>query len=183
MNTKTAFLFTILTLVVHIINISAQSKPTLSSNIGATIVETLTFSETASMNFGTNSRTSQEGGTVILATSSNTRTYTGGLASGGTTNQEASNAAFKVSGSSLSSYALILPTSVTLTHTSIGKGINTMDVTAMRARFNGADSDDTTSSIASNGTDSFTLGATLNVQENQILGQYAGTYNISVNYN
>ena len=183
MNTKTAFLFTILTLVVHIINISAQSKPTLTVNASATIVEAITLSETTSMNFGTNSQINHKGGTVILATNSNTRTYTGGLASGGTSNQEATNATFEVSGASTSSYALILPESVTLTHTSIDTGINTMDVTAIKARFNSADSDAITSSIASNDTDSFTLGATLNVQENQTFGAYSGTYKISVNYN
>jgi hypothetical protein len=183
MNTKTAFLFTILTLVVHIINISAQSKPTLTVNASATIVEVITLSETTPMNFGTNSQTNHKGGTVILATNSNTRTYTGGLASGGTSNQKATNATFKVSGSSLSSYALILPESITLKHTSIGEGINTMNVTAIKASFNGSDSDATTSSIAANETDSFTLGATLNVQENQAFGVYSGTYNVSVNYN
>ena len=187
MNTKTAFLFTILTLVVHIINISAQSKPTLTVNASATIVEALTLSETTSMNFGTNSQTNHNGGTVILATNSNTRTYTGGLASGGTSNQEATNAKFEVSGASLASYNLALPESVTLTHTSIDTGINTMEITAIKASFNGkasdASSSSSSSSVASNGTDSFTLGATLNVQENQTFGAYSGTYKISVNYN
>ena len=183
MNTKTAFLFTILTLVVHIINISAQSKPTLTVNASATIVEALTLSETTSMNFGTTSQTNHEGGTIILETNSNKRTYTGGLASSGTTNQEATNATFEVSGLSHATYTLILPAAITIEHTSIDTGINTMEITAIKARFNGADADAITSSIASNGTDSFTLGATLNVQENQVFGLYSGTYSVSVDYN
>ena len=183
MNVKTASLLTFLTFIGHIICISAQSEPTLSSNVGATIIEAITLSETASMHFGTNSQINHAKGTVILATDSNARTYTGGLASGGTTNQKATNAIFEVSGASLATYALTLPKSITLKHTSIGEGINTMDVTAIKARFNGADTDATTSTISEKGTDSFALGATLNVQENQIFGQYAATYNVSVDYN
>ena len=183
MNIKTAFLFTILTLVVHIIRISAQSTPTLNTLASATIVEVITLSETTSMNFGTTLQTNHEGGTIILETNSNKRTYTGGLASGGTTNQEATNATFEVSGLSHANYTLILPAAITIEHTSIDTGINTMEITAIKARFNGADADATTNSIASNGTDSFTLGATLNVQENQVFGLYSGTYSVSVDYN
>ena len=183
MKTKAATLFTILAMIGHIINISAQSVPTLRSNVSATIVEAITLSETASMNFGTNVLTTTEGGTVVLNSSSNTRAYTGGLASGGPETQDATNATFEVRGSSLATYALTLPSAITLTHTSIGTGINTMDVTSMKARFNAAGADAVTSKIASDGTDSFTLGATLTVQEDQVLGQYHGTYQVSVNYN
>lgn len=183
MNIKVATLLTTLAMIGHIINVSAQSMPTFSVNASAKIVEAMTLSETTSMNFGTNSQTNNEEGTVILATNSNTRTYSGGLAGGGTTVENATNATFEVSGSSLATYALILPKVVTLTHTSIDDGINTMDVTAIKARFNGADSDATTSNIAQDGKDSFTLGATLNVQKNQVFGQYSGTYEVSVNYN
>ena len=183
MNIKATTLSTILALIGHIINISAQSIPTLRVNVGATIIEATTLSETTPMNFGTNSQINNEGGTIILASNTNTRTYTGGLASGGTTSQDATNPIFKVSGSSLATYAITLPAVVTITHTSIDNGINTMDITAIKARFNGADADAITSIIASNGTDSFTLGATLNVQENQVFGQYSGTYNVSVDYN
>jgi heptaprenylglyceryl phosphate synthase len=58
-----------------------------------------------------------------------------------------------------------------------------MGITEMKARFNGEDADATTSTLAANGTDSFTLGGTLNVQENQIGGQYSGTFQVSVDYN
>jgi hypothetical protein len=58
-----------------------------------------------------------------------------------------------------------------------------MEITAMKARFNDAASDSVTSTISSEGTDSFSLGATLTVQENQILGQYSGQYEVSVDYN
>lgn len=58
-----------------------------------------------------------------------------------------------------------------------------MVVTSIKARFNEAESDSVTSSINSNGTDRFTLGGTLNVQENQISGKYSGQYEVCVNYN
>ena len=183
MNIKASLLLTILAIIGHIVSVSAQSAPTINSTASAQLIEAITLSETNSLNFGTTVLKSTEGGTVVLNSNSNTRNYTGGLASGGPENQDATNATFEVSGSSLATYTVTLPAAITLTHTSIDSGIHTMDVTAMKARFNDAESDSLTSTIASDGTDSFSLGATLTVQKNQILGQYSGQYEVSVDYN
>ena len=183
MNIKASLLLTILAIIGHIFSISAQAAPTINATASAQLIEAITLSETTSLNFGTTVLKSTEGGTVVLSSNSNTRNYTGGLAGGGPENQNATNATFEVSGASLATYSVTLPAVITLTHTSIDSGINTMNVTSMKARFNDAESDSLTSTIASEGKDSFSLGATLTVQENQIFGQYSGQYEVSVDYN
>ena len=183
MHIKASLLLTILAIIGHIVSVRAQSAPTINSTASAQLIEAITLSETTSLNFGTTVLKSTAGGTVVLSSNSNTRNYTGGLAGGGPENQNATNATFEVSGASLATYSVTLPAVITLTHTSIDSGINTMNVTSMKARFNDAESDSLTSTIASEGTDSFSLGATLTVQENQIFGQYSGQYEVSVDYN
>ena len=183
MNIKASLLLTILAIMGHIVSVRAQSSEMKVVSVSAEIVEVITISQTTSLNFGTNIKTTNEGGTVILASNSNTRNYTGGLTNSGPISQNATNATFEISGASLATYAVTLPAVITLTHTTIDSGIHTMDVTSMKARFNEAESDSLTSTIASDGTDSFTLGATLTVQENQIIGQYSGQYEVSVDYN
>ena len=183
MDIKASFLLTILAIIGHIVSVRAQSAPTINSTASAQLIEAITLSETTSLNFGTIVLKSTEGGTVVLSSNSNTRNYTGGLTGGGPGNQNATNATFEVNGASLATYAVTLPAAITLTHTSTETGINTMEITAMKARFNDAESDSLTSTIASEGKDSFSLGATLTVQENQIFGQYSGQYEVSVDYN
>jgi len=183
MNTKTTTLLTILALLVHIMNISAQSKPTLNIRVSAKIINRTAISAKTAMNFGTNLETNTTRGTVILDSNSSARNYADGLTGLKTKTQNTTNAAFEITGSSLVTYAITLPASITLTHTSIDNGTNTMDVTAIKTRFNGADSDDTASTFSENGTDSFTLGGKLNIEENQVIGNYSGSYIVSVDYN
>jgi hypothetical protein len=183
MHIKASFLLTTLAIIGQIVSVSAQSSQSISVQASAEIIEAMTLSQTNKLNFGTIALKSTAGGTVVLSSNSNTRNYTGGLAGGGPENQNATNATFEVSGASLAAYTVTLPAAITLTHTSTETGINTMEITAMKARFNDAASDSVTSTISSEGTDSFSLGATLTVQENQILGQYSGQYEVSVNYN
>ena len=183
MHIKASFLLTTLAIIGQIVSVSAQSSQSISVQASAEIIEAMTLSQTNKLNFGTIALKSTEGGTVVLSSNSNTRNYTGGLAGGGPENQNATNATFEVSGASLATYTVTLPAAITLTHTSTETGINTMEITAMKARFNDAASDSVTSTISSEGTDSFSLGATLTLQENQIFGQYSGQYEVTVNYN
>jgi hypothetical protein len=183
MNIKTSTLLTILALTMAVFCINAQSAPTITSTASVQIIEAITLSETSALNFGTIVLNSTAGGTVVLNSNSNTRKYTGSLNSGGPKNQDATNATFQVSGSSLTAYSITLPAVITVAHASTDTGISTMEITSMKARFNGKASDSIKSTIASDGTDSFTLGATLTVQENQILGRYLGEYIVTVDYN
>lgn len=163
-------------------NLMAQTSATETTNAGAVLIVAMTLTETSPLHFGSNVLTTSAGGTVVLPSNSTTRTYTGGVATSAAT-PVATNAAYDVTGTALETYALTLPTTTTVTHTTVGSGVNTMTITLMKARFNGAVADAVTSSLDSDGTDSFTLGGTLNVGANQVGGIYAGTFDVSVDYN
>ena len=160
----------------------AQTSDTEGANAGAVLLTALTVSKTADMHFGSSVLLDATGGTVVLPSNSTTRTFTGQVATSAAT-PVAANAAYNVTGTGLETYALTLPTTTTVTHPSVSAGVYTMDITLMKARFNGAGSDAVTSTLASDGTDSFTLGGTLTVQASQVGGIYAGTFNVTVEYN
>jgi hypothetical protein len=180
---KTNTLFVLFIITTFSIHVTAQSVGTVNATgANATLLVAMSLSEEAPLNFGSSLLANTAGGTVILPSNSATRGYTGGVANSAAT-PVPTIAAYTVHGTALETYVLVLPSLTTVSHTSISSGINTMGITEMKARFNGEDADATTSTLAANGTDSFTLGGTLNVQENQIGGQYSGTFQVSVDYN
>jgi hypothetical protein len=179
---KKITLFTMVVVACFAVKISAQSEATVSSTASASLLVAMSLSETSPLNFGSSLLTSTAGGTIVLHSNSTNRDYTGGVATSAAT-PAPSTAAFNVVGTGLETYAIVLPSLITVWHTSITTGVHTMDINSMTARFNGAVNNTTTSTLESNGTDSFTLGATLNVQEDQIGGQYSGTFQVSVDYN
>ncbi len=175
---------TIVMIVAFSASLMAQtSSATENTAAGAVLITAMGISETAPMHFGSNLLVDATGGTVVLPSNSTTRSYgsAGVVASSAT--PVATNAAYSVTGTGLETYAITLPTTTTVTHTSVSSGTYTMDITLMTARFNGAGSDAITSTLASDGTDSFTLGGTLTVQSAQVGGIYAGTFDVSVDYN
>ncbi|MFA5297516.1 MAG: DUF4402 domain-containing protein [Lutibacter sp.] len=160
----------------------AQTLDTETANAGAVLIQAMTLTKTVDLHFGSNVLTTAAGGTVVLPSNSTTREYTGGVATSPAT-PVATNAAFDVTGTGLETYAVVLPATTTVTHTSVGTGVNTMTVTNMTARFNGAAADAVTSALKADGTDSFTLGGTLTVKAAQVGGIYAGTFDVTVDYN
>jgi hypothetical protein len=179
---KKITLFTIVVVACFAVKISAQSEATVSSTASASLLVAMSLSEASPLNFGSSLLTSTAGGTIVLHSNSTNRDYTGGVATSAAT-PAPSMAAFNVVGTGLETYAIVLPSLITVWHTSISTGVHTMDINSMTSLFNGAVSNATTSTLESNGTDSFTVGATLNVQEDQIRGQYSGTFQVSVDYN
>jgi hypothetical protein len=169
-------------LLISGINTSLKGQSIVKSTASAKLLNAIAISTDSPLNFGTNVLTSTEGGTVILPSNSNVRNYTGGLTSS-PSDEGPTIAAYNVNGTGLETYAVVLPSATTVTHTSISTGNHTMNINLMKARFNGADTDATTSTLSEDGTDSFTLGGTLNVQGNQVVGKYAGTFQVSVDYN
>ena len=71
----------------------------------------------------------------------------------------------------------------TVAQTSISAGNSTANISLMKTGFNVADTDATKSKLHKDGTDSFSQGTALNIQENQVAGKYAGTFQVSVDYN
>ena len=80
-------------------------------------------------------------------------------------------AGFSVTGEGSQTYAITLPSSATLT-----SGGNTMTVDTFTHDAGG-------SPTLSGGSDSFNVGATLQVGGSQAAGVYSGTYAVTVNYN
>jgi hypothetical protein len=179
---KKITLFTIVVVACFAVKISAQSEATVSSTASASLLVAMSLSEASPLNFGSSLLPSIAGGTIVLHSNSTNQDYTGGVATSAAT-PAPSMAAFNVVGTGLETYAIVLPSLITVWHTSISTGVHTMDINSMTSLFNGAVSNATTSTLESNGTDSFTVGATLNVQEDQIGGQYSGTFQVSVDYN
>jgi len=126
------------------------------------------------MNFG-NVAVSTAAGTVVLAPAGS-RTKTGGVtlpATAGTVTA----ASFTVTGTPNYTYAITLPsTATTITR---GGGTETMTVD------NWSSSPATTGTLSSGGSETLTVGGTLNVGGSQVAGTYvSGTsFNVIVNYN
>ena len=58
-----------------------------------------------------------------------------------------------------------------------------MDITLMKAWVASASGEAVAGTLASDGTDHFTLGGTLTVKANQTGGVYSGTFAVTVDYN
>lgn len=149
-----------------------------SSNVNANLIVPLSLTETASLDFGTINVLGGVSGTVILPSDSTERVFTGVVGSAVT--PLPSNAAYTVSGTKNVSYGVSLPVTITVYESG---GSDTMLISNLKARFDGAATDGTTSILKADGTDRFTLGGTLIIEASQTPGAYTGTFNVSVDYN
>jgi len=173
---------TIVMIVAFSASLMAQtSSATENTAAGAVLITAMGISETAPMHFGSNLMTDASGGTIILPPNSTNRSYTGGLATSSAT-PVATNAAYSVTGTGLETYAITLPTTTTVT-TDGGGANKTMDITSMLAFVASESAIAVTGTLDASGDDSFTLGGTLTVQANQVGGVYAGTFDVTVDYN
>ncbi|NVO03310.1 MAG: DUF4402 domain-containing protein [Bacteroidetes bacterium] len=162
-------------------NTMAQTSATVTgTTAGAKLIVPMTLTQTSPLHFGVINLLAGAGGTVILPSNSTTRTFTGGVALSAVA-PLATNAAYNVTGTMNVTYALTLPTTITVTETTLG--LATMTISSILARFNGAAADAVTSTLSATGTDSFTVGGTLTIAAAQVAGIYAGTFNVTVDYN
>lgn len=174
-------LATILTIGFFTINASAQTSSEVSATTaGAKLIQPMTLTQTSPLHFGTINLLTGLGGTVLMDSDSNSRTFSSGVASG-IVAPAPTNAAYTVAGTKNVTYALTLPATIVVAETLIPA--NTMTISALTARFNGAPADAVTSKLSATGTDSFTVGGTLTVAASQNAGVYAGTFKVSVDYN
>ena len=152
------------------VNSFGQASATATSS--GTIITPISISKTVDMNFG-NAAVNSVAGTVVL-TPAGTRTKTGGVtlpASAGTVTA----ASFTVSGLANSTYVITLPaTPVTLTY----NVTNTMTASSFTS------SPTPTGTIGVGGSQTLTVGATLNVGASQVAGTYVSAgFTVTVNYN
>jgi hypothetical protein len=149
---------------------NANAQSTASATATATIVTPIAIKTNVNMSFGAVAITGAAG-TVVLSTSGD-RIGSPGITL--STVGLVTAASFNVTGTAGYTYDIKLPTDpVELARTS---GSETMDVT------------DFTSSLPGkgdlvDGTQTFTVGATLNVIDKQVAGAYTGSFNVTVNYN
>jgi hypothetical protein len=154
------------------LTIGARAQSTATATATATVITPISISKNADMSFGNIAVQSGTGGTVVLAPAG-TRTSTSGVTlptAAGTVTA----AAFTVTGSGSSTYAITLPTTVTLTHSG---GVQTMAAGSFTSNPSGT-------GTLSSGTQDIAVGATLTVGAGQLAGTYtSGNFNVTVNYN
>jgi Domain of unknown function (DUF4402) len=166
--------------------VEAQSTNTSATvtgtHAGAVLIVPMGLSQTTPLHFGTIVLTSTAGGAVILPSNSTALSFTGGVAvTAGNVTSMPSNAAYSVTGTMNETYALTLPSTITITETTAGAA--TMTISALTARFNGAGANAVSSTLSALGADNFTVGGTLTVPASAVAGIYDGTFNVSVDYN
>jgi hypothetical protein len=150
----------------------AIAQATATATATATIVTPISITKTVDMNFGNVAVQTAAGGTVVL-TPLGVRSVTGGVtlpAVFGTVTA----ASFTVNGQGTYTYAITLPA----TATTLTSGANTMTADTWTS------SPSATGALTA-GTQTLSVGATLNVAAAQAAGLYvSGTpFNVTVNYN
>jgi len=150
-----------------------------STNAEVKIVKGLTIKETSALHFGTMSIPSAPVN-VILTTANIRKASSPTDITLVTQSPVSENAVYSVSGSDAATYAISLPVNGTVT---ISNGSQQMDIVDFVARPLSTGADGTTGIMNASGIDSFTVGATLKLGNNQAFGTYTGTFVISVNYN
>ncbi len=159
-----------LLLALPLIRMQAQTENTEAF---ANIVTPITITETRNLHFGTIS-TSAALGTCTLDPAGG-RTTSGGVTLT-SLSPTATSAAYTVTGTAGISYNISLPiTNVTVTRNG---GTQTMTINTFTSSKAG-----NSSTLSVTGSDTFTVGARLNVGANQIAGLYQGNFNVTVAYN
>lgn len=163
--------------------VMAQTSATVTgTTAGAKLIVPMTLTQSGVLHFGTINILAGAGGTVTLPSNSTTRNFSAGVSASAVA-PVATLAAYAVTGTKNVTYALTLPSTITVTETMVGGVGGTMSIGTLKARFNGAGADAVTSTLSEGGTDNFTVGGTLTVAAAQIGGIYAGTFNVTVDYN
>ncbi len=150
----------------------AQASATASAS--ATIVTPITIVKNTDMNFGNVAVSATIPGTVVLAPAGTRTTGGGGGVTLPATTGTVAAAQFTVSGTANYTYAITLPTTKTIT-----SGANTMTVDNFTSTPSG------TGTLSGAGSQTLTVGATLNVAAAQAAGTYtnASGVPVTVNYN
>lgn len=136
-----------------------------TATASATIIPAIAIAKTSDMNFGSVVPGSSAG-TVVLAsngTATSALTLTGSK----------SAAAFSVTGGVNTAYTITLPTTTTLSD----GAANSMTVNGFTSSIG------TAGTLSAGGTQSFNVGATLNVGASQASGDYTGSFTVTVAYN
>ena len=145
-----------------------QNDATGTAQASANIVTPISITKNIDLNFG-NIAASGSAFTVKLSTAGE-RTSTGGAGTLPSVNGTVTAAEFTAAGLSGATYAVTLPSTITIT----AGTTNNMTVDNFVS---------SSTNILTDGSETFKVGATLYVGANQVAGAYTGNFNVTVNYN
>ena len=146
----------------------AQYDESVSAQASATIITPIDITKSVDLAFG-NIIASGTAGTVTVDLADG-RTYTGG-ADFPTVSGTVSSAEFTVTGFTGSVYSITLPADNAIKLSGAGDDMNLTG-------FN-----HNATEVLTTGTETFQVGATLNVNADQLAGEYTNTFDVIVNYN
>jgi len=156
------------------LNSSSFAQATATAASSATIVTPISIAKTVDMNFGNVAVSATIAGTAILAPAGTRTTGGAGGVTLPATTGSVSAASFNVSGQANYTYAITLPSTCTITSSG-----HTMTVNSFTS------SPATTGTLSALGSQTLTVGATLNVAAAQTPGTYTNATGVpvTVNYN
>lgn len=158
-------------LIISICSLFAQTENT---SVYANLVNPISITETRLLHFGTISVSASNPGTCIVAPAG-TRTATGGVVLANVS-PTATSAAYTVTGTANLTYSITLPsTNVTATRNGGAETLTVNTFTSSKAGNIGV--------LSGSASDTFTVGATLQVTAGQVAGLYQGNFNVTVAYN
>ncbi len=151
------------------------AQATATASASATIITPISITKTVDMRFGNVAVSATIAGTTVLAPAGTRTTGGAGGVTLPATTGTVSAASFTVSGQGSYTYAITLPTTATITDASS----HTMTVNAFTS------SPSATGLLSAGGTQTLTVGATLNVAAAQAAGTYTNATGVpvTVNYN
>jgi hypothetical protein len=146
-------------------NVIAQNATTGSADASATIIAPLAIVKDVDLRFG-NIASGAAAGSVVLSTNG-IRTPSNVILPSVTGTYSA--AQFTVSGLIGATYEITLPASTTISNGSVSMTIDNFIHDATE--------------VLNGGSETFNVGATLNLDAGQDAGAYTGTFNVTVDYN
>ncbi|MEI7660829.1 MAG: DUF4402 domain-containing protein [Bacteroidota bacterium] len=157
----------------------AQSQNIAVTTVGTTIVKALTLTQSAPLHFGSMSIPTAPVN-VVLTTSNNRFSSSPSNITLLSQSPVSENATYTVAGSNDATYAITLPSNGIV---SISNGSKQIDIVDFVAHTASAGVDGSAGHLDGAGTDSFSVGATIKLENEQPYGNYTGTFGITVNYN
>jgi hypothetical protein len=154
------------------VNVFAQSSNNATAGADAKIVSGITVTKVGDLKFGQIVRSSVAG-VVTIDAASGARSANGGVTLGLADGARA--AEFGIDGEAAYTFAVTLPSSITLTKNG---STETMDVDNFTSTLAG-----NAGTLDANGHASFQVGADLNVGASQATGMYSGDFSVTAAYN
>jgi len=158
-------------LFIHFNSFGQTSSTITNIGIDAKVIAPISASNTGStnLNFGTISRSSVAG--TVIITADGQRSSTGGVSI--LTSSLFTAAPFAVSGENSAGFNLTLPDNDDVKMTRTG-GTEEMEVTDFTHNSGLA--------LSSSGSATFSVGATLHLDADQVAGDYTGSFNVTIDY-